>query len=52
MFPASILLFATGDPQGMEFGRSILGGLIILAWLAGLGYGVVREVRREVRPVS
>jgi hypothetical protein len=52
VFPASILLFATGDPHGMEFGRSILGGLIILAWVAGLGYGVVREVRREVRPVS
>ena len=52
VFPASVLLFATGDPEGMEFGRSVLGGLIVLAWVAGLAYGMVREVRREVRPVS
>jgi hypothetical protein len=52
VFPASLLLFATGDPEGMAFGRSLLGGLIIVAWLVGLGYGVVREVRRLGRPVS
>jgi curved DNA-binding protein CbpA len=52
VFPASILLFATSDPQGAQFGRSVLGGLIVLAWLAGLGYGFVREVRRGVGPVS
>jgi DnaJ domain len=52
VFPASLLLFATGDPAGMAFGRSLLGGLIILAWGVGLGYGVVREARRGVRPVS
>ena len=52
VFPASLLLFATGDPEGMAFGRSLLGGLIIAAWLVGLGYGIVREVRRLARPVS
>ena len=52
VFPASLLLFATGDPEGMAFGRSLLGGLIIVAWLVGLGYGIVREVRRLARPVS
>jgi hypothetical protein len=52
VFPASLLLFATGDPEGMAFGRSLLGGLIILAWVVGLGYGVVREARRRARPVS
>ncbi|HET9085537.1 MAG TPA: DnaJ domain-containing protein [Candidatus Limnocylindrales bacterium] len=52
VFPASLLLFATGDPEGMAFGRSLLGGLIIVAWLVGLGYGIVREVRRLSRPVS
>jgi 3-oxoacyl-[acyl-carrier-protein] synthase III len=46
------LLFATADPAGMEWGRSILGGLIILAWVAGIAYGVAREARRATRPVS
>ena len=52
VFPASLLLFATGDPESMATGRSILGGLMILAWVAGLGYGVAREVRRRASPVS
>jgi DnaJ domain len=52
VFPASLLLFATGDPESMATGRSILGGLMILAWVAGLGYGVVREVRGRASPVS
>jgi hypothetical protein len=52
VFPASLLLFATGDPEGMAAGRSILGGLMILAWVVGLSYGSVREVRRGTRPLS
>jgi hypothetical protein len=52
VLPASLLLFATGDPEGMAVGRSILGGLIILAWVVGFGFGIVREVRRAARPVS
>ena len=52
VFPASLLLFATSDPAGMAAGRSILGALIIVAWLAGLGYGIVREARKVSRPVS
>jgi hypothetical protein len=52
VFPASLLLFATADPAGVEWGRPILGGLIVLAWFVGLGFGLVREVRRGTRPVS
>lgn len=52
VFPASLLLFATADPAGAEWGRSILGGLIILAWVVGLGFGIVLEARRATRPVS
>jgi hypothetical protein len=52
VFPASLLLFATADPAGAEWGRSILGGLIILAWAVGLAFGIVREARRAGRPVS
>lgn len=52
VLPASVLLFATGDPEGMAAGRSILGGLMVVAWVAGLAYGAVREVGQRVRPVS
>ncbi len=52
VFPASLLLFATADPASAEWGRSILGGLIVLAWVVGLGFGIVREARRATRPVS
>ncbi len=52
VFPASVLLFATGDPEGMAAGRSILAVLMVVAWLAGFGFGVVRDVRRRTRPVS
>jgi len=52
VFPASVLLFATGDPEGMVTGRSILGGLLVVGWVAGLAYGSLREVRRRARPVS
>lgn len=52
VFPASLLLFATADPASAEWGRSILGGLIILAWVVGLGFGIAREARRATPPVS
>jgi hypothetical protein len=52
VFPASVLLFATGDPAGMATGRSVLGALIVIAWVAGLVYGAVREAGRGGRPVS
>ena len=52
VFPASLLLFATADPASAEWGRTILGGLIILAWVVGLGFGIAREARRATRPVS
>ena len=52
LLPASVLLFATGEPEGMAAGRTILGGLIVVAWVAGLIYAVVREFGRRPRPVS
>jgi hypothetical protein len=53
IFPASILLFATGgEPASMAAARSILGGLIVGAWVIGLAYAIAREVRRRTRPVS
>jgi hypothetical protein len=52
VFPASVLLFATGSPEGMAAGRTILGALMVIAWTAGLIYGVVREVGRRERPLS
>lgn len=52
VFPASVLLFATGSPEGMATGRTILGSLMVIAWTAGLIYGVVREVGRRGRPLS
>jgi hypothetical protein len=52
VFPASVLLFATGSPEGMATGRTILGALMVIAWTAGLIYGVVREFGRRGRPLS
>jgi hypothetical protein len=52
VFPASVLLFSTGSPEGMATGRTILGVLILIAWGAGLIYGTVREVGRGTRPLS
>jgi uncharacterized membrane protein len=52
VFPASVLLFSTGSPEGMATGRTILGVLILVAWSAGLIFGVVREVGRATRPLS
>jgi DnaJ domain len=52
--PASVLLLATFDPEGMAAGRAVLGGLMLIAWIAGVGYGLTRELRRPAvdRPVS
>jgi hypothetical protein len=49
-----VLLLATFDPEGMAAGRAVLGGLMLIAWIAGAGYGLTRELRRPVvdRPVS
>jgi hypothetical protein len=52
VFPASVLLFATGSPEAMATGRTILGSLMVIAWTAALIYGVVREVGRGSRQVS
>jgi curved DNA-binding protein CbpA len=54
VLPASVLLLATFDPESMNAGRVALGGLMVIAWVAGIVYGIVREIRRPPleRPVS
>jgi hypothetical protein len=54
IFPASALLLATFDPDSMAAGRTVLGGLMATAWIAGIAIGAVREFRRKPidRPVS
>jgi hypothetical protein len=54
VFPASVLLLATSDPQSMDAGRAVLGGLMVIAWVVGIAYGAAREFRRRPieRPVS
>jgi hypothetical protein len=52
VIPASVLLFGTGQPEGMAAARTIVGGLMVVAWVAGLLFAVGREVGRGMRPVS
>ncbi|MGZ9277021.1 MAG: DnaJ domain-containing protein [Candidatus Limnocylindrales bacterium] len=54
VIPGAILLLATSDPGAVDAGRTALGGLMIVAWTAGFGAGVIREVRsaRRSGPVS
>ena len=54
VFPASVLLLATTDPATMDAGRAALGGLMVIAWAAGIAVGAAREFRRRPieRPVS
>lgn len=54
VIPASVLLLATFDPESMNAGRVALGGLMAIAWIAGIAYGIAREIRRSPieRPVS
>ena len=43
--PAALLLSATGSPDDAAAGRIALSGLLLIAWVVGLVFGVVREVR-------
>ena len=43
--PAALLLSATGSPNDLAAGRLALSGLLVISWVVGLGFGVVREVR-------
>ncbi len=43
--PAALLLSATGSPDDAAAGRLALSGLLVIAWVVGLVFGVVREVR-------
>jgi hypothetical protein len=54
VLPASVLLLATSDPASMDAARAVLGGLMTIAWVAGVGFGSAREFRRRPidRPVS
>jgi curved DNA-binding protein CbpA len=43
--PAALLLSATGSPNDLAAGRLALSGLLVISWVVGLGFGVVREIR-------
>lgn len=43
--PAALLLSATGSPDDTAAGRFALSGLLVIAWVVGLGFGTVRELR-------
>lgn len=45
--PAALLLSATGSPDDAAAGRIALSGLLIIAWVVGLGFGVVRGFRES-----
>lgn len=47
--PATLLLTATGSPNDAAAGRIALSGLLAIAWVVGLGFGTVREVRGSGR---
>ncbi len=46
--PAALLLSATGSPNDIAAGRLALSGLLVISWVVGLGFGVVREIRGTV----
>ncbi len=43
--PAALLLSATGNPDDAAAGRVALGGLLVIAWVVGIVFGTVRELR-------
>jgi curved DNA-binding protein CbpA len=43
--PAALLLSATGNPDDAAAGRLALSGLLVISWVVGLVFGVVREIR-------
>ena len=47
--PAALLLSATGSPDDAAAGRLALSGLLVIAWVVGLVFGIVREVRGRGR---
>ena len=47
--PAALLLSATGGPDDTATGRLALSGLLVIAWVVGLVFGVVREARGTAR---
>jgi hypothetical protein len=47
--PGAVLLLATSDTSAVAAGRTALGWLMALAWAGGLGYGLIREIRRVHR---
>jgi hypothetical protein len=44
--PGALLLSATGGSDNVAFGRMALGGLLVIAWIAGVLVGAWRELRR------
>jgi hypothetical protein len=48
----ALLLSATGGAEGGDaaFGRTALGGLLVIAWVCGFGLAIARELRGPGRP--
>ena len=48
--PGTLILSATGGATDVASGRTALGGLLVIAWVAGIGVGIWRELRRRAGP--
>jgi hypothetical protein len=51
LVPATALVIAFGGARSTAAG-AVLGGALALAWLAGVGWGTWRLLRREITPAS
>jgi hypothetical protein len=50
--PAALLLASTGEGGAGDTSGTILGGLLVIAWIAGLALALGRSMRRGPSPVS
>lgn len=50
--PAALVLAAPGTGGGASAAASVLGVLVIAAWVVGFGVAALRAFRREAGPVS
>jgi len=50
--PAALLLSATGNPDDAVAGRIALSGLLVIAWVVGVVFATVREIRGVARGPS
>jgi hypothetical protein len=48
--PSAVFLSATRTPGAAAAAATLLGILLVVAWCIGIGIGVWREIRPEIRP--